>query len=390
MAFDHGWGVSSHRWRSRLWIVTKDKTKIDVKEVSILSAICKIRSAFFASRTWTKTGMEALRCRNKDKPSMSCVIMMLSKCRSPIPSKYVAIQYLTCTITQTHASTWTHICHRNRSPGVWPCSAPAKLIIGRWHWTGTWLFVISSLLTPNDKRWSKCQLGLEQLRDGQCFFRNWLMSPSNSWTKIDIGTESTEEHHISSQALQLLRWRCEPVTCKVPVCPSQAVQIAEKGLHAQIRHLQSTSCTLCHFCRFLIMSFHHVQLQESCHIVLLSLHFVLLVHVCMLYSSLCPHACMRACAVASDGVGMWGLTSLAVPYIQAHMTHIMWEKVEFGTACLPPQRQGISCNCVQYLYRRETRQVDSMLGRQVRLLECAQECCYNVVGGASEWTRWNQ
>ena len=41
--------------------------------------------------------------------------------------------------------------------------------------------------------------------------------------------------------------------------------------------------------------------------------------------------------------------------------------------------------------------VDSMLGRQVcpqaflgRLLECAQECCYNVVGGASEWTRWNQ
>ena len=43
-----------------------------------------------------------------DKQSMSCVIMMLSKCRSPIPSKYVAIQYLTCTITQTNASTWTH------------------------------------------------------------------------------------------------------------------------------------------------------------------------------------------------------------------------------------------------------------------------------------------
>ena len=83
--------------------------------------------------------------------------------------------------------------------------------------------------------------------------------------------------------------------------PSSAVQIAEKGPYAGI-----FSQLLVPFAILvgLVMSFHHVQLQESCHIVLLSVHLVSPVHVGMLYSSLCPHAYMHACAVASDGVGM--------------------------------------------------------------------------------------
>ena len=193
MAFDHGSFEDWARTDGAPGFGSSPRTKPKSMWKKCPSCLQSVRSALQHFSQIAQHGPR-LRCRNKDKQSMSCVIMMLSKCRSPIPSKYVAMQYLTCTITQTHAWTWTHICLRNRSPGVWPCSAPAKLIIGRWHWTGTWLFVISSLLTPNGQRkyykcWSSCQLGLEQLRDGQCFFRNWLMSPSNSWTKIDIGTE---------------------------------------------------------------------------------------------------------------------------------------------------------------------------------------------------------
>ena len=123
------------------------------------------------------------------------------------------------------------------------------------------------------------------------------------------------------------------------------------------------------------------------HATLCSFPFILC-RWCMCACCICArmHVCARAqwLLMAIDELG-------SALHIQVHMTHIMWEKVEFGTACLPPQREGISCNCVQYLCLQKRNHIDSMLGRQVctqaflgRLLECAQECCYNVVGGASE------
>lgn len=71
-------GVNSHRWRQRLWIITQDKAKVNVKEVPVLSDV----------RCIATSDLVSCGC------SRSCVIMMLSKCRSPIPSRYVATQYL--------------------------------------------------------------------------------------------------------------------------------------------------------------------------------------------------------------------------------------------------------------------------------------------------------
>lgn len=140
------------------------------------------------------------------------------------------------------------------------------------------------------------------------------------------------------------------------------------------------------------MSFHHVQLQESCHIVLVSLHFVPLVHVCMLYSSLCPHACMRACAVASDGD--WRAWQ-CLTHPSAHDPHYVGKSRTWN--CMFASSTTRNQLQLRAISLQKRNHIDSMLGRQVctqaflgRLLECAQECCYNVVGGASEWTRWNQ